>query len=359
VYDAANPGYPPYDPLNDPALYMNKDYFEGQWWGAEFMITKKLMERHSLTIGAEYRNDFKQDQMNYDPGADQVYLDDRRDSDSWGLYAQDEYAVFKNLLINLGVRYDHYNIFSGKKGETTNPRAAVIYSPVEKTTFKLLYGTAFRAPNAWEKYYNYPACGLTSNPDVRPEKIQTYEAVYEQYFGDHYRLTAAGFTYKVKDRIIMSPDPNDPLLSSAQNQESVKAEGLELELDGKWAGGLEGTANYTIQQASDSTGERIPNSPRHLAKLKMIIPLFNEKLFAGIEEQYMGPRITYRKNEVAGYYVTNVTLFSRELLKRAEMSAGVYNLFDKKYADPASIEHHMDTIEQDGRTWNAKVTYTF
>ncbi len=360
VYDSANPGYPPYDPLNDPALYMNKDYFEGQWWGSELMVTKKLMERHTLTIGAEYRNDFKQNQMNYDPGADLVYLDDRRNSDSWGVYAQDEYAVLKNLLINLGVRYDHYNILSGETADSTNPRAAVIYSPVEKTTFKLLYGTAFRAPNAWEKYYNYPACGLTSNPGVKPEKIQTYEAVYEQYFGDHYRFTAAGFTYKVKDRIILLPDPNDPSLFSSQNQETVKAEGLELELDGKWAGGLEGTVNYTIQQAkSDTTGERIPNSPRQLAKLKMIIPIFDDKLFAGMEEQYMGSRKTYAGNEVSEFFITNITLFSREIVKRAELSASVYNLFDKKYSDPASKEHFMDTIEQDGRTWNAKVTYTF
>ena len=51
--------------------------------------------------------------------------------------------------MNVGVRYDRFSTF----GDSFNPRAALIYQPRQPTTFKLLYGEAFRAPNAYENYY--------------------------------------------------------------------------------------------------------------------------------------------------------------------------------------------------------------
>jgi iron complex outermembrane receptor protein len=40
-----------------------------------------------------------------------------------------------------------------------------------------------------------------------------------------------------------------------------------------------------------------------------------------------------------------------------ELSAGLYNLFGKRYADPAAEEHRQNGIEQDGRTFRVKVAY--
>jgi iron complex outermembrane receptor protein len=41
------------------------------------------------------------------------------------------------------------------------------------------------------------------------------------------------------------------------------------------------------------------------------------------------------------------------------VSASVYNLFDKAYADPGGQEHVQDTIPQDGRSYRVKVTASF
>jgi iron complex outermembrane receptor protein len=70
------------------------------------------------------------------------------------------------------VRFDHYGTF----GSTTNPRVALIYAPVETTAVKLIYGTAFRAPNNFELYYQVPG-QQAANPDLKPETITTYELV--------------------------------------------------------------------------------------------------------------------------------------------------------------------------------------
>ena len=42
-----------------------------------------------------------------------------------------------------------------------------------------------------------------------------------------------------------------------------------------------------------------------------------------------------------------------------DVSAGVYNLLDRSYSDPSTPFHLQDQIEQDGRTFRAKLTYRF
>ena len=74
-----------------------------------------------------------------------------------GAYVQDEIRVRPWLLLNGGVRFDQYEDF----GRAT-PRAAVIVTPSSGTSFKYLYGQAFRAPNAYELYYYG-----TTPPDLR------------------------------------------------------------------------------------------------------------------------------------------------------------------------------------------------
>ena len=100
-----------------------------------------------------------------------LYRKDRRDSQLWALYFQDEFSLLDNLILNAGIRYDHYDSFGG----TTSPRLALIYN-WNKTTAKLLYGEAFRAPTVYEQYYS--GTGLKANAHVKPERITTYEMKY-------------------------------------------------------------------------------------------------------------------------------------------------------------------------------------
>jgi iron complex outermembrane receptor protein len=78
-----------------------------------------------------------------------------------------------------------------------------------------------------------------------------------------------------------------------------------------------------------------------------------------VEEQYTSKRKTVLRNETGGYAVTNLTLFGRKLYKGLRLAASVYNLFDKKFSDPASLAHRQETIEQDGRIFRFKLTYAF
>ena len=103
----------------------------------------------------------------------------------------------------------------------------------------------------------------------------------------------------------------------------------------------------------------LSNSPMHLAKVNVIIPLLPEKVFSGIELQYTGKRKTLRDENAGGFVVTNITLFGQRLFKNLDFSASVYNLFDKKFGDPGGPELRQDIINQDGRTFRVKLTYRF
>lgn len=343
------------DFLNDyPPVTLNKDYGWGDWWGMEAQVTRTFLEHHKLTGGAEFRDNIRQDQRNYDAAPSFQYLDDKRRSTIWAAYLQDEFQIFNDLSLTAGIRYDHYDTFGG----TVNPRLALVYKPLEGTVFKLLYGEAFRAPSVFESYY---ADGQTTkaNPDLKPEKIRTYELVYEQYLGTHYRSSLSGFYYRIDDIITQQNDPADGL-NQFNNIDKADAKGMELELEGKWDNGLQGRLSYTFQDTEDlQTGTRLTNSPRHLVKANLIAPLIREHLFAGIEEQFMSSRTTPSGGSAAEWYTTNLTLFGQKLLPGLDLSATLYNLFDQHYGDPVGVDFRQNTIGQDGRTFRVKLTYQF
>ena len=335
------------------ALY--RDAQVGEWWGGELTLTKRLWDRHTLTFGGEYRDDFNQNQhyTSVDTGA--VFKDLSTNRTSYGIYLEGNFEIVTNLHFTAGARYDQY----GEYDPTVNPRLALIWNPFEQTTLKAIYGTAFRAPNFFE-------LSDTRNQNIRPENIRTYELVYEQGIGNHLRSSVSGFYNEIEDVIYF----NSAAASRRfENLPRATAKGVELALNGEWAGGVRGRVSYTLQETENETTHRtMTDSPKHLAKLNLSAPVLRDKLFAGLEVQFASRRTTMRINplgtalagaDAPAYGVVNFTLFSHNLIKGMEVSAGVYNLLDRTYSDPSTPFHQQDLIEQDGRTFRVKLTYRF
>jgi outer membrane receptor for ferrienterochelin and colicin len=338
----------------DAPMTLNQDIGRGDWLGGELKVVSTMLERHALVFGTEYQYNLREDQKNYDQNPFSLYLNDKRHSGVWALYIQDEFQILKNLILNAGLRYDNYETF----GSTVNPRLALIYSPCPDTTVKLIYGKAFRAPNVYELYFQ-DGSTFKSNPSLEPEKIKASEIIFEQSIGKDLTLSFSGFSYKIKDLISQQTDPANGFIVF-NNVGSMHAKGIELGIDKKWESGLEGRASYSFQETQNQqTGEILTNSPKHLAKLNMAVPFIEKKLFLGIEEQYMSKRRTLADREADAFFITNLTLYSRELMRGMELSGSIYNLFDASYGDPVGAEFRQDSIEQDGRSFRVKLTYTF
>jgi len=302
--------------------------------------------RQTLTGGLEYRDNLEQRFLwkNVDPGP--VDFDDRRSSAEGGVYVQDEIAVSKNLALNLGLRRDQYQVFGG----STNPRAAIIFNPGEHTTLKALFGDAFRAPTVYELYY-----GSHANPDLIPERIRTFEGVVEHYARQNLRLAGSVYKYLIHDLVSVNTVTN-----LFENVTRVEAQGIEIELDKTFRSGWGLMYSSTLQDTRDAETQRLlTNSPHHLAKLNMHVPLKGERLSAALEAQYTSRRLNLAGDYTPGFTVVNLTLLSRQVAKGLEISASVYNLFDTTYFDPGSEHHLQDMLQQDGRNYRLKITWGF
>jgi len=342
-----------YSASGGPSRVLNRNFGHGKWWGEEATVSKQVFHAQRVSVGAEIRDNFEQDQGNYDVQPFVQYFRDSRTSTVLSVYAQDEIRLRNNLILNLGIRYDRYSLFGG----TTNPRAALIYNPWRNTHFKLLYGQAFRAPNLFELFYNAP--GNEANPSLRPETVKTTELVWEQYFANHFRTTASAFYYPIRSLIGERIDPVNGNAFFA-NAGSLNLRGFELSLSKTLPGGLDSTVSYSFQDAEDASPRMaLTNSPKHLVQGSLSAPIVKQKVFASVDLQFVSRRATLTGEYTGAYIVPNFTLFTRNVLKGWDISASLYNGSNQKYADPAGNGLAENTIVQDGRTFRIKVGYKF
>ena len=334
-----------------PRLVDNIDITNTDSLGTELQITKTLFDTHKLILGGEFQYIFRQDQKNYDLA---VYLDERHSSRNWAVYLQDEFEIVKGLRLTAGVRFDHFSL---SEKSAMSPRVGLVYLPFDKTVIKLLYGHAFRAPNAYELFYQGP--GFLPSSGLGPERTRTVEFFLQQYLGFNLWGTANLYYQTSKDIITQVIEPVNGLLMF-QNASGVVQKGVEFELEGKWQNGIRSRLSYAVQRTENTeTRLRLTNSPVHLAKFNGVVPLMADKLFLGLEEQFTSGRKTLAGNQIGGFWGTNVTLFNQNLFQGLDLSASIYNLFGKKYSDPGAGEHVQDKIQQDGRSFRFKLTYRF
>ena len=342
------------DEPTGPGVVVEKEQPLAHMLGMELQLGRTLAENHRLTFGLEARYDFQVRQLDYDVNPPEMYTNETTSPANFGVYVQDEYSPVKNLTLNAGIRFDYFTTF----GTTVNPRAGVIYHPRPSSTFKALYGQAYRAPNLYE--LDYHDATYMANPNLRPETIRSYELVWEESVSKSYRVSGSLFYEQIKSLITQVDDSNaaNSLDTIFQNDKGDTVRGGEAELEAHWAHGLRGRWSYTLAQAQDSaTGRTLSNSPRHVGKAQLAVPMYKEKVFAGLELQAMSSRTTVEDKKLGPVAVANLTVFGKELAKNLEFSAGVYNLFDQRYCDPVGPDFVQDRVRQDGRTFRLKLTY--
>lgn len=332
----------------------NVDGDKAIWYGADVHATISSVPRNKLVIGASIMRDAARDQYNYNADPYQLMLDDRRSSNTVGLYAEDEIRLPWHFTLNAGVRFDR----DSNAGTNVSPRLALNFKPTDTDTFKLLYGRAYRAPNAYERYYTIPGPGgQLGNTALKPERIATTEFVYERTLGENARATISLFRYDVRDLITETPDPSGVFIF--ENVDHATARGVELAYEQNIASIARVRASYSWQLARDSaTGDVLQNSPRHLGKLNVVVPLFHQAARVGAELRCESARLA-ESGSAAGYCLGNVTIGSQRLVPHADVSFSIYNVTDKRYADPAGPNFTQNVIPQQSRTFLLKLVYGF
>ena len=180
----------------------------------------------------------------------------------------------------------------------------------------------------------------------------------EQGLGEHFHLTAIVFRNQVGRLITQGLNAEGLLVF--ENTRGARINGFETELDGRFPGGLQGRASYSYTDDKNAgTRQTLTNSPHHLAKLNLIVPLLQQRLFAGLEGQFSGRCATLAGKSTSSFQVFNATLLWHAMGKHLDISGSAYNLLDKKYFDPAPVAFVPDQIQQDGINFRAQITARF
>ena len=314
----------------------------GMRWTAGGGITRPFGERHVVRAGVEYLDNIRQDQSGRYSDVPVPVLDSQRSSAQHAIYLQDEVRIQRWLIVNAGLRYDGYDTF-----KRLTPRAALIVLPSSTQSFKYLYGSAFRAPNAYELNTFYFGDHVEQ---LRPESIDTHELVWERYVNDWLRTSVSTYWYKADRLITQVPDASTVLGATFINQREVRARGLELETQMRLGGEVRALASYALQSATDQdTGGSLPNSPRHLAQARLGLPGPAPGSSISVEGRYLSSRTTLSGSRVSGAATADVTM-TQPLGTDWEIFGSVRNIFDVQHQDPVSTQHRQDAVAQNGRT---------
>jgi iron complex outermembrane receptor protein len=331
--------------------------------GGEIQANYHFSDTQTVIGGFSYAKE-QQDNLIDEQGSDPGHLtpalpsSEERIRRRWGIYIEDVWDPLKNLRLTLGARYDRYNDFGG----TFNPRMGFNWEFIKNYSLKFSYGTAYRAPAFGELgLVNNPV--LLGNPTLKPEEVKTFETgiIAHPVTG----LTAQATYYHSAISQIISRVPFQTAIEHIDNSGSVVAEGVELETRYDFDGNLQGSyvsANYALQH-STQLNRQLADVPQHRANLMALWAFdnmwssFAHVLIKGDTSRNLGDA----RKDVPGYALFDMGLLGKNMFgQKVDISFNVYNLFDKRYYDPAPASlNFIGDYQMAGRAFFGHVSVKF
>lgn len=322
---------------------------------AEGKLVARVGTGHTIVAGAEA---FRAHSLRFrvvEEGSDADLVNVDAALTRVGVFAQDDYRINDALLVSGGARWDKD---SGRDG-VFSPRAGVVFRPDAKSVLKAQYGRAFRSPNAYERFYDVPAYGYVTDPNVREERVTTSELIAERAWTDNATTRLTLFRNRISNLIDLIPLESDSERLRFQNVPGATVRGAQLDASLADVSGWRATASVTTQSGTDeASGESLRFSPKRLAKLHVLSPRF-AGVRTGLEWLYTGPQLS-RDATMGGYGLTNLTFSTSDLsLAGARIAFSVRNVFNKRFAYPLSDESLVATEPGEGRRLWLQLDFAF
>ena len=298
-------------------------------------------------------------------------------------YLQNEFSIFKELVLVGGYRYDavRYSFgyhdltgYSPDQNTDTTQKAELFnsglsYNYKEDSSAFLNIGKTFRFPEVDEFgfYDDFGRQQLDTN--LKPQSAINYQAGIRHKFSDKVKASFSLYRMVVKNYLYYYTG-NAVLNWSGHNANYDKAihEGLESSLDLKIKSWLTLFGNYSFTNAFFDGGvfdkSQIPLVPAHKASSGFRFSLPKD-LTINITGNYIGRR--YFLNDQAnaysrlnGYVTADTNLSWR--FKDLTVTCGINNLFNKKYSEYAGVK--LSTGEKfyypsPGRNFDLSINYSF
>ena len=369
----------------------------------DLQLSLPIMEKHVLTGGFSFRYDTA-DSNNFPMSNFKDPNSVSGSSTQWGGgvtatysgYLQAEIALHNSLTLYAGLRDDYWVSSDGYAGQTGTgafsttypektknafcPKGALVWKPLDGTTFRISGGKAFRAPPLNQLYKTWISTSSTtvynSNPDLNPETVLSWDAGAEQNLWKGAKIKATYFENYLNNMIYnvtTATGVTMPGLSGAYtidkytNVGGAESKGVELEAEQSFGKLLRLFAGYTYNDSSitshmspdgihDIFGKSLQQAPRHMLNAGVDASYGLASLdttWRYISKRYGTDRNTDTFSGVYGSYDAFLVWDIKTAYKvseRATVSLSVNNVLDQKY-----FVYYVSP----GRSWFVNMDYKF
>jgi outer membrane receptor protein involved in Fe transport len=198
-------------------------------------------------------------------------------------------------------------------------QAGALINPIEGHTFRISYSVAPTLPNLYEKGVNHlpsPFARIVGNPDLKPEKLKSYEVGYlGAYLARRLRVESSIFYMGIQDlsASFQTANPSPPptsLVSFSNNNEAI-ARGLEMKGSYWFSPGRTIYVNYTFEKITAARTDIMVEdaTPSHKINLGGMMYLA-EKVTAGLDAGYKTSYTTIPANRNAAL-ITKISPYWR------------------------------------------------
>lgn len=301
--------------------YFNAGGMDEKDFGLELQQSITTSANNKLVVGASYRNSKAENEIAYDESS----------IHNLAIFANNMWEFAPTWTLNTGARWDKHS----KSGSETTLSAGLNKKFDENSHAYVNWGQVFKAPTIDDLYYNNPVFNTYGNPNLNPEKGETFTLGYGTKLNDKTDVNISYFYSDLDDAIVWGYyrypiyEPN--------NINRQKKNGIELsinhELNDNWD--LEASYTYVRVRNDKNDGNGFVRDLNYAPNAyRLGVRYHDEKWTADLMMRAASGADT-TKAYIDSSYVTFDMAASYKATKDWTIFAKGYNLFNKAYAEHA------------------------
>ncbi len=335
----------------DPANFGTRDDVNRTSFGLQAQHNWQLSPTQNLTYGFDYRNTTALNEtFNY--GSQRSVINYDGSIGQGAGFARYEIKFSPTFVAHGGIRQDFNSLANGS---FTSPSAGIRWGLTDSTTIRANYARSFRAPQILN-LTGLAAFNVVGNPDLKPERGDSFDIGIDQQIGDFGLLRLTYFVNIISELINFrfgSPS------STYENIGEVRTTGIEAVANFQLAPNFYTFVNYTLNDpriTNDRNSNLIGKELSFRGADVLNLGLSYETragLYAAILLRNLGSFFVNNTNtqSLPGY--TSIDLKFRVPVDRfLSVSGGIDNLFDQQY-------QQFPGFPGVGRSFRLGVSYRF
>lgn len=311
--------------------------------GFEAQQAISTAENNKLVVGASYRSSH----VNAVTGSYNDKINNK------ALFVSDQWEFAPRWTLDAGVRYDKHST----AGSKTTWSAGLNKKFDENSHAYFNWGQVFKAPTLDDLYYNNTSWWQIGDPNLKPEKGDTWTVGYGTRIADKTDVNISYFQSDLEDAINWDWSGSP---AYAKNIHKQKKNGMELsishELNDNW--NLEASYTYVRVRNDNNDGKGYVRDNNYIPNMYRFGVRYHDALW-NADLFLRGGSGADKSAYVDSKYMTLDMSVAYKATKDLSFYAKGYNLFNKAYAESAGVNGGTYTYPAQGRRFIIGAEYTF